>query len=206
MIKFFPTLCAIFVAFASMAESCTRAAVSGENRALPTSGKFNSVVLDQAILAESNFRRCKAGLRPMQSVNQLRNPSAKHSDWMARKNRLSHTSTQRGLKTLRDRVNAAGISVRTGAENLASLPLFALTSRYQVVNRAKCKFASPSGQTIGPHSYRSFASSVVTQWMNSPGHRKNILSPGLSGMGSAAALRSDRKTCGMVFVTQMFVG
>ena len=186
--------------------ACKRTDVTGADRHMPVNGSFNQTLLDAAILAEANYYRCKSNLKPLQSLTVLRDPAKGHSDWMAKKNKLSHKSNVRGLRTLKDRVNSTGLVARSAAENLAYLPLFDLTKRFRIVDSNSCLFASLDGKRLKPHSYESFAQKVVLMWMNSPGHRKNLLSRSTSHMAAAATLRPERKSCGNVYVTQLFVG
>ena len=205
MLKFWKILTYFSVGFlASAATACTLGVVSGSGQPMPLTGDFKTSILDNAIRAETNLFRCKKGLQPLGEVPALRSPSLSHSNWMAKKNKLSHTSNVRKMKTLRDRVSSTNLRVSYMAENIAYLPLFDFGGRYQVVDRSKCQFRSASKGQIFPHTYASFAKEVVTMWINSPGHRKNLTGD-FTHMAAAAALRSDRQTCGYVYATQMFV-
>ncbi|MEO0653955.1 MAG: CAP domain-containing protein, partial [Pseudomonadota bacterium] len=68
-----------------------------------------------------------------------------------------------------------------------------------------CIFADRQGQQIPPHSYASLAQRVVTLWLDSPGHRRNILAPNVSAMAAGTAF-SQSDTCGDFWITQVFVG
>jgi len=46
----------------------------------------------------------------------------------------------------------------------------------------------PEGDPIKPHTYVGFALSLLDHWMNSPGHRKNILDKNPAHLGCAARL------------------
>lgn len=173
---------------------------------MPVSGKIDQDLLDRAILAEANFHRCQNDLQNLKPLSVLRDPAKDHSDWMAKRQKLSHKSTVRGRRTLRDRVGSTGLATRAAAENLALLPLFDLTPRFRIVDSKGCLFTSPDGTRLTPHSYESFAEKVVAMWMDSPGHRRNLLSRSTSHMAAAASVRSERKSCGTVYVTQLFVG
>ena len=197
--------CFFAVCGAAMAD-CPRKTFPGANAPLSTTGNFNAQLLDRSILAEANYQRCRSGLPTLFPLTELRSPAQAHSNWMAKRNKLSHQSTVQGRKTLRDRVKSTGLATRTAAENLALLPLFDLTPRFHVIDRSSCRFTSTSGERLKPHTYESFSRAVVKMWMKSPGHRRNLMSNSVSHMAAAATLKAERKTCGTVYVTQLFVG
>jgi GNAT superfamily N-acetyltransferase len=49
----------------------------------------------------------------------------------------------------------------------------------------------PNGKPIPPHTYVSFAKALLSQWMNSPHHKENILIADARYMGSACAPSRD---------------
>ena len=207
VLKILPTVAVCFVALAGSAEArCTVEPVSGGDHALRIDGKLDASRLDRAILAAANYHRCRHGLSALQPLSALRDPAKTHSNWMARRNRLSHKSNVRGMQTLKDRINSTGLAARAGSENLAQLPLFNLSPRFRVIDSESCRFAAPNGSRLTPHSYQSFAARVVEMWMDSPGHRRNLLSRKTTHMAAAATVRPDAKTCGTIYVTQLFVG
>ena len=191
---------------ATTASACQRTIVSGSSAELPLDGTYNPTRLDQAILAEVNFQRCLIKRRPLQLQAELRQPARAHSDWMARNQRLSHKSAVSGRRTLSDRVRASGVRYRYAAENLAYLPLYDLSSRFRVVSKSQCQFVSASGRRLGRHTYQSLAVRVVEMWMNSPGHRRNLLSQRTTHLSTAAAYQPRSGFCGDIYVTQIFVG
>lgn len=206
-IKILPILALVTCLLPGVAlAKCAEPNVRGANEYLSASGQFDAQLMDRAILSAANYQRCLKGLPALRPVSALIPPAKDHSNWMASKKRLSHTSTVAGRRTLKDRVFSTGLPARAASENLAQLALFDLTPRFRVIDGKSCRFASPDGKRLTPHSYASFADKVVTLWMNSPGHRRNLLSRKTTHMASAASLRENRTTCGTVYVTQIFVG
>jgi uncharacterized protein YkwD len=47
------------------------------------------------------------------------------------------------------------------------------------------------GEPMPPHTYSSFAQALLDDWMNSPGHRENILSDEAPYLGAACAYQDD---------------
>jgi uncharacterized protein YkwD len=77
-----------------------------------------------------------------------------------------------------DRAKLAGIANPRIAENIATsfaMRYQAGRSVYPRGGRGRFSY-TPDGELIEAHSYLSLAEAVVTQWMQSPGHRANILS------------------------------
>lgn len=173
---------------------------------IPRTG-IDQARLSRAILDEANLVRCRAGRAPLSpAAETLVRVARDHSAWMAGTGRMSHTGGRETGRTLTDRVRRAGLRPRTYAENLAFLPRYRFGgTRFRVANRAACRFLSLDGQRIGQHSYRSLARAVVAMWMQSPGHRKNLLSRDQHRMSAAASL-SPEGHCGRFYVTQILTG
>ena len=100
---------------------------------------------------------------------------------MAERNVLTHANPDAPeLRTPSDRVRAAGLVPGFVAENVATH--FGIRYRsgspiYRVDRDGRRGFsATPGGPPIPPHTYLTFARSLLDQWMASPGHRQNILS------------------------------
>lgn len=164
-------------------------------------------MLQRAILAEVNYVRCTHGRRPLAlETESLTRVALGHSAWMAGAGMMSHTGGKQTGRTLTDRVHRAGLRPRTYAENLAFLPRYRFGgSKFKVADRAACSFLSLDGQPIGQHTYRSLARRVVQMWMESPGHRRNLLDPSQRRMSAAASLSAEGY-CGRFYVTQIFTG
>lgn len=208
MIKKLPILAlGLTIAFGSAAYAgCARLVVSGADQTMPAKGALNQGLLERALLAEVNYRRCRIGRDALSPISKLREPARNHSAWMAGAMRLSHRSSVAGRATPADRVRSAGLRPRAYAENLAQIPLYNLTPRFRVVDQARCRFVTPGGRRVGLHSYASFAYKVVALWMESPGHRRNLVSRKTTHLASAAVVNPRSNYCGDIFVTQIFVG
>jgi uncharacterized protein YkwD len=66
--------------------------------------------------------------------------------------------------------------------------------------------STPRGKAIKPHTYLSFGEAQLKGWMNSPGHRVNILAADAFQMGCGSAGFTDQKFNDMpsFFVVQTF--
>lgn len=194
---------------AGMADACQRGFPAAAASPVPAdTGALDTVLLDAAILAEVNHTRCRHGLRPMSAAPSLRPVAEAHARWMARTATLSHApALQGGLSSLGARLAAGGYINRAGAENIAMVHRYQIDGKPVFVrNAGACHFTDRSGRAIGAHSYASLAAHLVAQWMASPGHRQNLLHPGLTQVAHAGAVAPHRASCGRVYAVQLFVG
>jgi uncharacterized protein YkwD len=175
------------------------------DRAIPRAGKHDPRLIADAVLIETNRARCARGLRPLRTDLSLQKAAYWHSGDMARKGFFSHSSPVRGRRTLSDRVGKAGYTYRKVAENIIEAHFMAYRNgaRFQVVDASRCKFRYSSGAEIPAHSYGSLATELVSRWMNSPGHRQNILTPDLQDHGFALAANGETALCGGLYATQV---
>ena len=199
---------AMALALPAAAEACTRTVSKQAASTIVPASRINQALLDQAVRAEVNYHRCRAGLSKVGSAgNGLSNQAKKHSVWMARTQQLTHKSTVPGHSTLKQRVKKAGVKFRTGSENIGMVHRYQIDNRrFKIVNAQSCQFASFEGQKLPAHSYASLARHAVNLWMDSPGHRKNILDRRVTRVSTAVAFDPNAKYCGRFWLTQNFIG
>lgn len=167
---------------------------------------FDPWLLDEAIRHYTNLERCGRGLTALSTDEGLVRVATGHSEDMVRFGFFDHESPARGRRTLGDRMTAGGVTYRGAGENIFLTSLMAFGERsFYVIDQRRCRFShSPEGPIIRRHSYDSLAREVVEGWMNSPGHRANILKPGWRRIGHGMAYRRDDRFCGRLYVTQNF--
>lgn len=129
----------------------------------------------------------------------LRAIASSYSGHMADKDFFSHTSPSG--ETFEDRYEQAGYSCRvplsgneyaTGGENIAYTYAFTPVSQ-------------PWGETVTYESEEGIADGIVRQWMNSQGHRENILESHWENEGVGVAVVENPDGDGLkVYVTQNF--
>jgi len=193
---------------ATAADACSRnVSAQAAGTAVPTKG-IDQNLLDAAVRTEVNFHRCRAGMRNLGNAGQrLSGQSKVHSQWMAKHRKLSHKSNVRGSNTLTNRLKTAGVKFRAGAENIGMVSRYQIDNqRFRIVNAGACQFANNKGQALPAHSYASLARHIVNMWMNSPGHRKNILNRKVTHVSTAVAFDPKSNYCGKFWLTQAFVG
>ena len=180
--------------------------LSTTNTLLPV-GAPDQLLFSKAVLGHVNFQRCLEGLHGVENHTGLTSAAAVHAGWMAGHSTLSHVSTVSGQSTVTQRVKSVLDDARTGTENIGYV------HRYRVdegqvfyAGAADCSFKTASGRKIGSHSYSSLAERIVTLWMNSPGHRRNLLDRNASFSGSALAFDPNAAHCGVYYMSQEFAG
>jgi uncharacterized protein YkwD len=197
-----------FVVASTAADACTRSLPGQAERTLVPTQRINQDLFDAAVRAEVNFHRCRAGLSKLNAAgNSLAREAKTHSTWMAKQQTLSHQNSIPGKGSLSQRVKASGVRFRTGSENIGMVHRFQIDNRrFRILDSASCKFSTYEGQSLPAHNYASLARHAVNLWMNSPGHRKNILDRRINRMSSAVAYDPDSPYCGQFYMTQNFVG
>lgn len=187
------------------AAACTASMPAQAERSLVPARAIDQGLLDAAFRAEVNRHRCARGLRALEAARPMVSQASGHAGWMAQASKLSHVSSVRGRSRLMDRLKASGLRFQTASENIGMVPRFQIDGgRFQIEDAGACRF-SRNGQALGAHSYASLARHAVQLWMDSPGHRRNILHPGVHRVATAGAFQPDGY-CGRVWLAQNFVG
>ena len=126
----------------------------------------------QEVLALTNQARAEHGLAPLQGHFALETAATSHSQEMLNLGYFSHTSPTPGRTDPSSRVRQAGASPNYVAENIF--------------------------QASG-HDTSTVAALAVQSWLESPGHRRNLLSPNATHIGIGFVEMN-----GTVAVTQVF--
>lgn len=161
-------------------------------------------LLTTLIVRYTNCERQKAGLKPLSVSAQLAQLAQAHSLDMARRDYFSHSEPKLfGHKSFSSRMPIQQLNLRQVAENIAMFPV--------VKSRKTTERRLSTGQLLGRsveediYSYDALARQVVENWMQSPGHRKNILAPQLDEIAMGFGL-GQHKGQSYVYITQDFGG
>lgn len=134
------------------------------------------LLLNAAVFYLTNEQRVKYGVYPLPYHKSLETAAYNHSLKMATRNFFSHSNNlDNSRKSTSDRAMLAGISNPYLAENIA----------YHYVS--------------ANDSYIDIATKLIDQWINSPGHRSNILSTKGKQMGAGTYYHDGR-----IYGTQNF--
>lgn len=121
----------------------------------------------RALLAETNRVRREHGRRSLKSQAELEAAADDQAAFMALRQHVQHGSFLRGQATAAERVRRHGLEGSAVAENVA---MTTLSESLEGLNAEK------------------IAAMLVEQWMNSPGHRANVLDRRLTHFGGSVRL------------------
>ncbi|MEM9708324.1 MAG: CAP domain-containing protein [Pseudomonadota bacterium] len=199
---------ALLLGSAVASEACTRQVPARASELVVPTKRINQALFDDAVRGEVNFHRCRAGLRPVADAgNSMASVARGHSQWMASRQVLSHRSTVPGKASLRQRIKSAGVRFKTGSENIGMVHRYQIDNlRFKIINSSACQFSTYDGRALPAHSYATLARHIVQLWMESPGHRKNILDRNARRTAVAVAFDRNAQYCGRYWVTQKFIG
>jgi uncharacterized protein YkwD len=161
-------------------------------------GNIDLLLLDMAVFHETNRQRQQHRLPPLVFDLRVRQLAQLQSRAMAEQAFVGHENpAEPEKKTMSDRVRLIGLNPAFVAENVAN----AFARQYKSgrkfyireENGQKIYSYTPQGPNLPMHTYITFAEALVDSWMNSPGHRKNILhsSPQFLGCSCEPAKKQD---------------
>jgi uncharacterized protein YkwD len=127
---------------------------------------------------------------------------------MVKQGFFDHTNPKsKQFKTPDDRARFVGIVNPFIAENIIQSFILNYKAGDYLYTPAKGVFIRQSETIpIKPHTYLSLAESLLKDWMNSPGHRSNILSKSALqfGCGTAVFIKKDFNDMPSILATQNF--
>lgn len=169
-------------------------------------GGLDAALLAAAIFHETNRVREQLGLKRFRPHEQLDDAAETQATIGALFRPPSHTNPFPFIATPLDRVKQVGLNPRQVAENIALISVYDAphgTGFYHLKDDPRLRDAR-SGELLQRHTYRTFAASIVEAWMNSPGHRENIVEPTLHFLGCAVRETKSMSDIDMVFGVQVF--
>ena len=159
-------------------------------------------LLDAVIWTLTNKERVRLGLNPLFFHPKLREMATLHSNQMLLYHFFSHENPfEMRYKTVGDRLNTMKDKdfggFLTYGENIAQCPTLegnqTIAVRYD--DNGTPHFYDHSGKEMRPFTCLEYAESVVKGWMNSSGHRANILNPEFEFLGCGCAKYQDTGHC-----------
>ena len=172
-------------------------------------GSLDAALLDRAVLFHSNRARCRLGLRPLGPDPLLRTTATGHSADMVRLGFFGHASPVPGRATMGQRLRASGVRYRAAAENLATAKRLEIGDGQPVypLGTDRCAYSlTPRGRRVPVRTYDSLARNLVTRWLESPGHRRNLLNPAYTRHGASGVIDPTGRICDTISATQLFAG
>ena len=150
--------------------------------------------LNAAIFFATNEQRRLKKLHLLNYSALLEESAGMHSKDMCDKNFFSHTNPyDRKKRNPNDRARLVGILNPYLAENIATAFGLQYEQDKDVVVKGPGKFSYPNrADLIPPHTYLSVADVLLRSWMNSEGHRRNILSGNALQLGCGTYMYHDK--------------
>ena len=145
---------------------------------------WSNNVVERSVLHYTNKERARFGLRPLKADKHLIRSASAHSRWMARTGNFSHKGG--GNSNPSDRARGAGYGEGAG-ENI-----WWVSSQGGRGRTWKSRFRWNGDWELGK--------AAVISWMNSPGHRANILKSDYRHLGVGVA----KNKTGAYYLTQNF--
>jgi uncharacterized protein YkwD len=161
---------------------------------------FDADLLSRLVFDLTNRERSQAGLPAFSPNKSLAYSATEHSQDMASHNYFAHKSKGFLHRTdPRDRVEAMGYNPQMVAENIAMVPTY--------TGQTIQSYPGYGSQVVKTDytSYGQLATTAMREWMNSPGHRANILNNRLSSLGVGVAV-GVKGNVPYVYLTQNFGG
>ena len=151
--------------------------------------------LNAAIFFATNEQRLKKKLPLVSYSAKLEELATMHSRDMCEKNFFNHINPKdRKKRNPGDRARLVGIKNPYIAENIATAFGLQYEENRNVIPRGPGKFSYTSnGELIQPQTYIAVADLLLELWMNSEGHRKNILSANALQLGCGTWMFFDDK-------------
>jgi uncharacterized protein YkwD len=172
--------------------------------------QLNHDLLSAAVFHETNQRRKNNGKGTLKHLPRLDEASRMHARDMAEYEYVAHMNPrEQELETPLDRVREVGLDdIRFVAENVASHFGMQYESGETIFPMERDGnteyYYQPGGKPIPNHTYRSFAESLVDDWMSSPGHRRNILSEKSEFLGAGCSMGEGEMGPVKFYCTQLF--
>ena len=166
-------LCALAVAVPAEAATGKRSSSCSDTRVIPAAGNLAEV--ERATLCLLNAERGRRDLRPLSRNQRLARAADRHTDDMVKRGYFAHDS--RNGDSFSERIRDTGYLSRVSSWTVGE------------------NIAWGSGRLSAPDA-------IVRAWMDSPGHRANILNGRFREIGIGLSLGSPRGGSGATYATE----
>ena len=167
--------------------------------------------LASQVCAQSNEARLQYGLHTLKKDALLDKVAQDYANILQQGTFFDHIHPNDSRKkTPLNRVLYFGGTSSSTAENLASIPIFDIPVRKTtlfVIDREKNLYSTtPNGTPVAIHTENSAAKSIVESWLNSPGHRENLLHRDLYRVGCGTSIIKKKSSVPMIIAVQVIQG
>ncbi|WP_026994102.1 CAP domain-containing protein [Flectobacillus major] len=152
----------------------------------------NYALLDACIFHQTNRVRQQYGLPLLKYRGGLHKAARLHSESMISHNFYAHINPYSPeYASMEDRIEGLDRKYYELAENVAQVDLLATPSSYCPVRKKNGEYLFLNCETQKPLSmltYKAFAEEVLKVWMQSKGHRQNVLHQDMYYLGCAGQI------------------
>jgi uncharacterized protein YkwD len=176
--------------------------------------RIDPVALDRGLLAaaifhQTNRQRRQLGLPLFRPLAKAAEAADTQANWAAVMGRSDHRNPIPNLEWPIDRARAVGLDPSLIGENLATTPIYDIGNATEVAIKrqgTRSVYLNPlTGAEAPVHTYASFAAYVVARWMESPGHRANIVKPEYDYLGCGARPTKGVNGADLLCSAQVFI-
>lgn len=169
---------------------------------------FDRELLAAAIFHETNRWRAQLGLPLLSHRRELDRAADVQVAFGSLMTEVGHTNPLPSQATPTDRVIAAGLNPKLVGENVVLTPLLDADNQTLIHTLGEgtgLKYFNPdTGRELHPHTYESFATRVLAQWMESPSHRANIVNAEFRSLGCGVRPRRSVSGTYSLYAVQVF--
>ena len=158
----------------------------------------NEELLDATLFHISNLQRKKYHLPLFSHSSVLHQVASEHSEAMINKNFYSHEDpSSRSNRTFAKRIMNNTSEFSQMAENIAEFDIIQSKDDMFCLIEPKRKGGDfqyidcKTEKTLTMQTYKELATNIVNEWMDSPGHRANLLNKNYKVMGCAIRLSKN---------------
>lgn len=135
-------------------------------------------LLNKTIFSETNQIRRSFELDSLLPDDLLDSAASIHTRYLTTTSKLVHINSKtRELRTPGSRIASTGAEMSAVAENLARMSIFRLGKNGRFFVNDKGEPVDENGEPLVTFTYLELAQKLSQGWLNSDGHRENLLGP-----------------------------
>lgn len=169
----------------------------------------NHHLLSVSVFQATNLLRQNYHLPPFKPDFSLHMAGLNHAKSMKQFNFFDHTNYyDPENKTMTQRVRNQGGTFHQLAENIALVHIYKTKTSHYILrmNKRNTQLLNEDGSPLEVMTYGELGKSLLTQWFHSKGHKKNIMNPKLTRLGTATIFKKENNTTKLtkVYAVQNF--
>lgn len=166
----------------------------------------NYNLLAAAIFHATNQARTAEGKPALSHEEPLAQAARLHSESMRKNNFFAHRNpSSKRYRTPKLRIEKYSGEFKGFAENIARYAIYRLDKKGTFFVTPNGKLVDENNQPLEAETYFTLAKNIVSGWMNSPGHRANLLGNYHAlGVGISQVFSENENQIPELYITQNF--